>query len=494
MVHFNTLYLLRKSNIGSAMETTGKFKMIVIIILSSLVILFLFNLYYLKGLYDGIKIDTEKVVFSCIDVADNEEMQQRLDSLSTSSVEEREINIQKKFDYDFTQEVADTTMSITDDDETDFLTREQSNDLSESYSSIAQVINAMKWAMHQNIDVIIPVNIYSFDSLLTLQFEKRGILAKVYYTEIIDLNTNEVLSSSNKGLSLSQPEIFDYVYNEEGNFAYKIYLSSLTGTILYQMSGILLSTLLIIIVLSYAFYFLIKTVMQQRTLEEMKTDFVNNITHELKTPIAAAYAATDALLNFKQGDRKEKRDEYLRMSLEQLSHLSGLVEQILSMSMERRKFITLNKEDIEMKPLIYHIIEQHNLKTAREVDYKVNIMPENITVHADRIHFHNILSNLVDNAIKYSPDKVVVELNVYKEEESVVIIVKDSGMGIDAGNLNHIFEKFYRVPHGNIQNVKGYGLGLFYVKAMVEKHNGTITADSVLKHGSTFTIKIPDKN
>jgi len=482
-------------------ETIGKFKKIVIIILSSLVILFLFNLYYLKGLYGDIKKDTEKIVISCIEDAETEEMQRRMDLRATYS--EDPITIQKTVTKNITTNVPDSIQEATDEDSiinesetTTNITGEQDdvlmNSIAEGFELIEQFKQEMKVSIHQTIDTLIPVNLSVLDSLLALQFEKRGVRVKIYYSEIIDMNTNEVFSSSKKGLSSSQSEVFQYVYDNVNNYAYKFYLSSLTGTILYQMSGILLSTLLIIIVLSYAFYFLIKTVMQQRTLEEMKTDFVNNITHELKTPIAAAYSATDTLLNFKQGDNKEKRDKYLRMCLEQLSHLSGLVEQILSMSMERRKSLALNKEDIEIKPLLSHIIEQHNLKSAKDVDYKVSVIPENLMVCADRIHFHNILSNLIDNSIKYSLDKTVVEIDVFKEAESVVITVKDYGMGISSENLNHIFKQFYRVPHGNIHNVKGYGLGLFYVKSMVEKHNGEVTVDSSLNRGSTFTIKIPE--
>ena len=471
------------------METIKKFKRIVAIILSCLVILFLFNLYYLKGLYGDIKKDTKKIIISCIEDADYDEVKRRID-LPTFPEEERSVSFQTSEVSDTTIYEVDTTASIIHEKD-DTETKTRSDNFSEGLAALAQVFREVRTSIHQDIDTFIPINLYAFDSLLTLQLEKRGVLAKVYYSDIIDVNSNEVISSSNRDVSLSRPEVFQYVYDEEGNYAYKIHLSSLTGTILYQMSGILISTLLIIIVLSCAFYFLIKTVMQQRTLEEMKTDFVNNITHELKTPIAAAYSATDTLLNFKQGDNKEKRDNYLRMCLEQLSHLSGLVEQILSMSMERRKYITLNKEDVEIKPLIFHIIEQHKLKATKDVDYKVSIVPENLMVSADRIHFHNILSNLIDNAIKYSPDNVAIELNVFKEAECVVITVKDSGMGISVENLKHIFEKFYRVPHGNIHNVKGYGLGLFYVKTMVEKHNGAITAESVLKQGTMFTIKIP---
>ena len=474
------------------MDTIGKFKKIVAIILGCLVILFLFNLYYLKGLYNDIKKDTEKIIISCIEDADYDEVMRRLD-LPTFPDEERSISIQKSFNTDSTTTEVETAADFIHNED-DTVTKARSEGFLEGITSLMQIIQELRTDVHQNIDTLVPINLYALDSLLTLQFEKRGIHAKVYCSEIIDVNDNKVISSSNIGLSFSQAEIFQYLFDKESNYAYKFYLSSLTGTILYQMSGILISTLLIIIVLSYAFYFLIRTVMQLRTLEEMKTDFVNNITHELKTPIAAAYSATDALLNYKQGDNKEKRDEYLRMCLEQLSQLNGLVEKILSMSMERRKYLTLNKEDIEIKPLIYHIIEQHKLKTTKEVDYKVSVVPENISLSADRIHFHNILSNLVDNAIKYSPDNIAVELNVFKEAEFVVITVKDYGMGISAENLKRIFEKFYRVPHGNIHNVKGYGLGLFYVKTMIEKHNGTITAESTLKQGTIFTIKIPEES
>ena len=471
------------------METITKFKKVVIIILSSLVILFLFNMYYLKGLYGDIKKDTEKTIASCVEDADYEEIKWRLD-LPAFPEEPRSIFHQFSTSDDSTTNEVDTTANIIRKED-DTLTRARSEEFSEGMAALVQVMQEVRTFVHWNIDTVIPINLYAFDSLLTLQFEQRGVLAKVYCSDIINVNTNEVISSSNKGISFSQAEIFQFVYDRENGYAYKVYLSSLTGTVLYQMSGILLSTLLIIIVLSYAFYFLIKTVIRQRTLEEMKTDFVNNITHELKTPIAAAYSATDTLLNFKQGDDKEKRDKYLRMCLEQLSHLSGLVEQILSMSMERRKSLALNKEDIEIKPLISNVIEQHNLKAVKDVEYTVSVLPENLTVCADRIHFHNILSNLIDNAIKYSPDKAVVELDVFKEAESVVISVKDRGMGISSENLNHIFKQFYRVPHGNIHNVKGYGLGLFYVKSMVEKHNGEITVESSLNRGSTFTIKMP---
>ena len=137
----------------------------------------------------------------------------------------------------------------------------------------------------------------------------------------------------------------------------------------------------------------------------MKSDFTNNITHELKTPIAVAYAANDALLNFGQADEKAKRDKYLSISQEQLQRLSGLVEQILTMSMEQRKTFRLRPEEITLATLLESLTEQHKLKATNPIDIDYRVEPANLTVFADRTHFSNILSNLIDNAVKYSPGK-----------------------------------------------------------------------------------------
>ncbi len=215
-----------------------------------------------------------------------------------------------------------------------------------------------------------------------------------------------------------------------------------------------------------------------------------NITHELKTPIAVAYAANDALLNFNQAEEKSKRDQYLRISQEQLQRLSGLVEQILSMSMESRKTFRLHPEEICLKELITSLIEQHQLKADIPVHITLETEPEALTIVADRTHFSNIISNLIDNAVKYSKQEAEIMIQCRQTGETVTITVSDHGIGIPLDKQKHIFDKFYRVPTGNLHNVKGYGLGLFYVKSMVEKHGGTITVKSESGKGSTFTITI----
>ena len=214
-----------------------------------------------------------------------------------------------------------------------------------------------------------------------------------------------------------------------------------------------------------------------------------------KTPIAVAYAANDALLNFNQAEEKAQRDKYLRICQEQLQRLSGLVEQILSMSMERRRTFRLHPEEFAIRDILETLIEQHKLKAESSVHISVDIEPEDLSVLADRTHFSNIISNLIDNAIKYSHGEAEVAIHCRKvtvegQNEQTEISVSDHGIGIAPEKQKHIFDKFYRVPTGNLHDVKGYGLGLFYVKTMIEKHGGSVSVKSELGKGSTFTIRI----
>lgn len=255
----------------------------------------------------------------------------------------------------------------------------------------------------------------------------------------------------------------------------------------------------IIIILGVSFWFLIRIILRQKSVEEMKEDFTHNITHELKTPIAVAYAANDALLNFNGAENLTKRQNYLQIIQTQLKQLSGLVEQILSMSMEQRKNFRLNYEPVELRPMLENLISQHRLKADKPTEFKL-IMEENITLRADRLHLYNMISNLIDNAIKYSDEKAYIYIsaircnNPYNGDRNAYVMLKiqDKGIGIPADRQKHLFDKFYRVPTGNLHNVKGYGLGLYYVKTMIEQHKGTVSVESSTGKGSTFTLKIPE--
>ncbi len=348
--------------------------------------------------------------------------------------------------------------------------------------------------IHQTLDSIVPIRVDTLYSALSSAFNAKGIKVEIYRIEIVDFAKDSVIQYFNIMDVDSKSYVFNFTYDSDSHFGYRIYTESLTKTILAQMFGILSTTFIIILILGFAFWYLIRTILLQKTLEEMKEDFTNNMTHGLKTPIAVAYSATDAMLNFGQGDSKERREKYLTISKDQLEKLSGLVEQILSMSMERRMRFILKKEDIRLKEMLNTLVEQHIMKAKKQVKFNLNVHLDSLTMYADKTHLNNVISNLIDNAIKYSYEKgVTIDIEAYDKDNCYIIKVKDNGIGIPSDKQKYLFEKFYRIPQGNKHNARGYGIGLFYVKTIIEKHRGTIEVTSSIGIGSEFTIKIPIK-
>lgn len=447
------------------------------IIIWGISLLFICNLFYLTKLYNAIVDETAKIMIASIEEADGDELQSRLAAISSlSDREHMKITIDKSVE--------------TENDDSD---NKAGEDAMANIDVFSQLMKEVRQTVHHVIDTIMPPDLSLLDSLIVVNSRNRGISPFLHYSEIVAINTGAVLASSHTTTSRKIRNTYLYEYDPENRYAYKVYTASMTRAVLERMSGILFTTLLIILLLGYAFWYFIRTVVRQKTLEEMKQDFTNNMTHELKTPISVAYAAVDTLLNFKQGENREKREQYLNICIEQLSYLRDSVERILSMSMEQTNNVILHMDDIELNPLFVQIANQQKLKTNKSVDIDIFVRPENLILCADKVHLNNIISNLVDNAIKYSLENVEICIRSYIEDEHCVISIRDNGVGISPENQKHIFDKFYRVPQGNLYSTKGYGLGLFYVKTMVERHNGKITIKSSLNEGAEFIIKIPVK-
>lgn len=371
-------------------------------------------------------------------------------------------------------------------------------------NSMLELATYFQRGLHSGLDIISDPDVLLYDSLLTSFLHDRNInlphrllhLHKGSKWDSTILYIDTLVNIGTPGyVPTSKAVEYNYSFDINTSQSYRLIMEPAGTLVLRQMSGILTTSFVILIVLAFSFWFLIRTILKQKTLEEMKSDFTNNITHELKTPIAVAYAANDALLNFNQAEEKAQRDKYLRICQEQLQRLSGLVEQILSMSMERRRTFRLHPEEFAIRDILETLIEQHKLKAESSVHISVDIEPEDLSVLADRTHFSNIISNLIDNAIKYSHGEAEVTIHCRKvtvegQNEQTEISVSDHGIGIAPEKQKHIFDKFYRVPTGNLHDVKGYGLGLFYVKTMIEKHGGSVSVKSELGKGSTFTIRI----
>lgn len=290
-------------------------------------------------------------------------------------------------------------------------------------NSMLELATYFQRGLHSGLDIISDPDVLLYDSLLTSFLHDRNInlphrllhLHKGSKWDSTILYIDTLVNIGTPGyVPTSKAVEYNYSFDINTSQSYRLIMEPAGTLVLRQMSGILTTSFVILIVLAFSFWFLIRTILKQKTLEEMKSDFTNNITHELKTPIAVAYAANDALLNFNQAEEKAQRDKYLRICQEQLQRLSGLVEQILSMSMERRRTFRLHPEEFAIRDILETLIEQHKLKAESSVHISVDIEPEDLSVLADRTHFSNIISNLIDNAIKYSHGEAEVAIHCRK--------------------------------------------------------------------------------
>lgn len=262
------------------------------------------------------------------------------------------------------------------------------------------------------------------------------------------------------------------------------YISPLSGYIFNRMAGIIITSAITLILMSFLIWYLLHWVGKLRSIEQMKDDFTHNMTHELKTPVAVAYSAADSMLRYYDQSDEQRNKKFLTIIMQRLNFLSGMIENILSMSMERFRTMQLNIEKVRMKPIVEDVVGMIEMKADKHVIIKVDIA-ENAEISADSLHFGNVISNLLDNAVKYSGDAVEIEICGNNHE----ITILDNGIGIPKENQPYIFDKFYRVTDGDCYEVGGYGLGLYYVKQIVEKQGWNISVKSVENKGTTFTIR-----
>ena len=228
---------------------------------------------------------------------------------------------------------------------------------------------------------------------------------------------------------------------------------------------------------------------RQRTLEQMRRDFTNNITHELKTPISVAVAATDALRNFSADSDIERRSRYLEMVETQLTQLSAMVEQILSVSVEGKRE-SYKPEPFDLVQTICSIKEELELNSDKSLVFNI-VSPAQVVISADKFHIRNMLVTVIDNAVKYSQAQPIITVDISQKQSHISITITDNGCGIAREHLKYIFDKFYRVPNGEQQNTRGYGLGLYYARKVVDMHHGEISAHSRVGVGTAITIKLP---
>ena len=373
------------------------------------------------------------------------------------------------------------------------------------FQSASNVLNYMGTDYMQTVNDLLSnllhkVNqpkIINFDRLLAIIDEELHSIGidNEYNLAISNLNNKVIYYKDPKSLQATvlfgykSPIILSSISNPYFSHLY-IYHK---GKLLLQKTWIiLLSSFLLIIIVLACFAYALHIIFDQKKVSEVKTDFINNMTHELKTPISTVSLALEALVNFDVRNNEERSLRYLDISRRELKRLSTMVEKVLNIAQYEKGEITLNKEEHHLNDLIENVTETISMQVQKKngtLTCNLNAQPD--MIFADKVHINNLLYNLIDNSNKYFIDKPEILIVTKTVDKGVSLEVSDKGIGISKEEISRVFDKFYRVPTGNIHNVKGYGLGLSYVKDIVDMHGGKLSITSEINKGTTFIIYLP---
>ena len=336
--------------------------------------------------------------------------------------------------------------------------------------------------------------LYGVDSLQDSL--KLPEITKAYSKELKDEKLDvpfSVLRLEDEKLNEEDPDMSEVTVGFAHPITYRLQLGNTFPYLLKKITLPILFSIFLVGVTVLSFLLLYRNILRQQKLAEIKNEFISNITHELKTPIATVGVAIEALKNFNAMHDLERTKEYLDISSNELQRLSLLVDKVLKLSMFEKKEMDLKKETFDMQGLINEVLNIMKLQFEKyRATVNVKTEGENFMIEADRLHITSVLYNLLDNALKYSGENPVIELSLSALPQDIIELkVKDNGIGIAKEYQRKIFDKFFRVPMGDRHNIKGYGLGLSYVSEILQQHMGFITVDSEVGKGTTFTIKLP---
>ncbi len=271
-----------------------------------------------------------------------------------------------------------------------------------------------------------------------------------------------------------------------------LYFPNQTNYIISNLWFLFVGSGFLVLTLVLAFYYTISTIFKQKKLSVIKNDFISNMTHEFKTPISTISLACEVLNDTAFEKTKEQTQNYIRVISEENKRLSLLVENVLQTSILEKGEFKLKIQPVDLHQIIYQTINNTRLQLEkREGEIVTELKATNAELNADRVHLTNILFNMIDNALKYTTAKPHIIISTSDSDMGVYVSIADNGIGISKENQQKIFEPLFRVSTGNVHNVKGFGLGLNYVKAVIEKHGGTISVESALGKGSKFNVFIP---
>lgn len=334
------------------------------------------------------------------------------------------------------------------------------------------------------------------DSLLKVEFIAKGIETRFQFAVFSTSNQEVIFQNGQTDLVMLNDNAFIYTLYPAESFEDPnqliVYFPNKIRFLLKQTATMILISAILIVIILMLFIYVIKIIVWQNRLSEMKTDFINNMTHEIKTPISTISLACEALNDVDIKKNEMLAGNYLKVIGHENDRLAGIAEKILQNALIEKEDFKLKRERLNVHETIAHVI--NNLAIHVEVkdgSIVAHLKAERPMMYADKWHLTNVISNLVDNATKYTPRKPEIMIVTENYAEGIAVSVIDNGIGISRENQKKIFDKLYRVPTGNIHDVKGFGLGLSYVKNIVERHGGRITVSSELTKGSKFTVYLP---
>lgn len=372
-----------------------------------------------------------------------------------------------------------------------------SNQLLELYndSTLRKIKREGPQCVIEKTDIRDIINSSVLDSLIQ---EEMGCFKIVedYEYAVVNLTTNRfimgVYADFKDKLTQSKHQISLKSLYKPGDYILSIYFPYQKSYILNQMIFWLLLSGFFILVVILTFTFTIYSFIRQKRLSEMKTDFVNNMTHEFKTPISTISLSSEMLLNPNVIRSSERTKKYAKVIYDENTRLQNQVERILQIAILDKGEMKIKKKEIDLHKLILNVVDSFNIIIEkRGGSVTTQLEAGHFTLQADKMHMTNIISNLLDNANKYTPEKPALTVTTKNIKNGILLSVKDNGIGINRENQKQIFKKLYRVPTGNIHDVKGFGLGLYYVKTIVEAHGGYIDLQSEPGKGSRFQIYLP---
>jgi two-component system phosphate regulon sensor histidine kinase PhoR len=317
-----------------------------------------------------------------------------------------------------------------------------------------------------------------------------------YEYGVYDRNTGEFLMGSymqyQDEIMASQHNVSLSCLCDSDQYYLGVYFPNQTSRILMNMIGWLFLSAIFIIIVIFSFWYTVISMFKQKRLSEMKTDFVNNMTHEFKTPISTISLASEMLLRPNVYESSDKTKKYANIIFDENTRLENQVERVLQISILDKGDMKIRPKEIDIHNIIQKVVDHSKLGLKkRNGKITVELKAENSIVMADRVHIVNMISNLLDNAKKYTNRSPEIKISTQNYKDGICISIQDNGIGISHDNQKLIFKKLYRVPTGNIHNVKGFGLGLYYVQTMIEAHGGYIKINSELGKGSDFQLFLP---